>query len=85
MNSAVVRSFVNKSVGNIEEVKRESNDLRNGTMSRIDKMKMDIALIISEYDCDEVQEIQSTCANNSKSKDFTSLSESVRLIKLKNN
>ena len=37
MNSAVVRSFVNKSVGNIEEVKRESNDLRNGTMSRIDK------------------------------------------------
>ena len=63
MNSAVVRSFVNKSVGNIEEVKRESNDLRNGTMSRIDKMKRDIALIISEYDCDEVQEIQSTCAN----------------------
>ena len=52
MNSAVVRSFVNKSVGNIEEVKRESNDLRNGTMSRIDKMKRDIALIISEYDCD---------------------------------
>ena len=29
MNSAVVRSFVNKSVGNIEEVKRESNDSRN--------------------------------------------------------
>lgn len=85
MNSAVVRSFVNKSVGNIEEVKRESNDLRNGTMSRIDKMKRDIALIISEYDCDDVNEIQSACSNKSKSKDFTSLSESVRLIKLKNN
>lgn len=85
MNSAVLRSFVNKSVGNIEEVKRESNDLRNGTMSRIDRMKKDIALIISEYDCDDVYEIQSSCSNKSKSNDFTSLSESVRIIKLKNN
>ncbi len=72
------------SMGSIDEIKKESDEIRTGTMNEINKLEKDIALIIAEYD-DELA--QSAHIDKSKFKVETSdvnLSDSVRMIKIRN-
>lgn len=71
------------SMGSIDEIKKESDEIRTGTMNEINKLEKDIALIIAEYD-DELA--QSAHIDKSKFKVETSdvnLSDSVRMIKIR--
>lgn len=71
------------SMGSIDEIKKESDEIRTGTMNEINKLEKDIALIIAEYD-DELA--QSAHIDKSKFKGETSdvnLSDSVRMIKIR--
>ncbi len=70
-----------------EDIRRESDALRTGTHSRIAEMKREISLLISEYD-DRAEEEQETVVRPNEAKvtgeEFEPLSNSVRIIKLKN-
>lgn len=66
----------------IDDLKRESDEIRSGTLDRISEMKRDIAILIAEYD------VESACLENINSdtnSNQTPLSESVRQIKLRSN
>lgn len=70
--------------GKIDDIKKESDEIRNGTMDKINEMERDIALIIAEYDDDVAKS-----ADIDKKK-FVSdtvkearLSDSVRMIKIR--
>ncbi len=77
----------NKAVvlGDINSIIKESDEIRNGTMNKINELERDIALIIAEYDDDIVKsadidkEKYISCL-----KDSEELSNSVRMIKIKN-
>ncbi|MCI5892550.1 MAG: hypothetical protein MRZ66_04010 [Clostridiales bacterium] len=71
--------------GDINDIKKESDEIRNGTLNKINELERDIALIIAEYD-DSIAE----SANIDKTKyvkgsrDESRLSDSVRMIKIRN-
>ena len=69
-----------------DEIRRESDALGRGTLSRIAEMKREIALLISEFDERAEEERDIVRANEAKvtGDDFEPLSNSVRIIKLKN-
>lgn len=89
MNVVAVEDFSQPSfmVGDIDDIKKESNEIRSGTMSRIDEMKREIALLIAEYDEDSNSDDYETNDLDQDSMTFEDnerLSDSVRIIKLKN-
>ena len=72
-------------LGSIDEIKKESDEIRNGTMDKISEMERDIALIIAEYDDDVAK------SPDIDKKKYISgigeearLSDSVRMIKIRN-
>lgn len=63
----------------IDNIKKESDEIRSGTLNRINEMKRDIAILIAEYDGSECPEN----VNDDTKPSQTPLSESVRRIKLR--
>lgn len=73
------------SAGSIDKIKQESDKLRSGTKAKINELERDIALIIAEYD-DEIA--QSAHIDKSKfvtDDEASTLSDSVRMIKIRKN
>lgn len=69
----------------IDEIIKESNELRSGTLSKINELEHDIALIIAEYDDDIVKSADIDKEKYLMSlKESEGLSSSVRMIKIKN-
>lgn len=70
----------------VDEIRRESDVLRSGTLNRIDEMKREISMLISEYDEGAAEEREIVNRPNETQvtgDDFEPLSNSVRIIKLK--
>lgn len=84
MRTASVRNLDYVKMGSIDEIRHESDVLRNGTLCRIDEMKREIELLIAEYDESHDEEIGYTPITKVTGDDFEPLANSVRVIKLKN-
>ncbi len=84
LRAATVRNLDYVKMGSIDEIRHESDILRNGTLCRIDEMKREIELLIAEYDGSLDDEMAYTPITKVTGDDFEPLANSVRVIKLKN-
>ena len=64
---------------NIDDIVQEAEIVRNGTQNRMDEMRREISLLIAEYDSEK-----NSSDGSAKDGGFEPLSNSVRLVKLKN-
>ncbi len=64
---------------NIDDIVQEAEIVRNGTQNRMDEMRREISLLIAEYDSEK-----NSSDGSARDGGFEPLSNSVRLVKLKN-
>lgn len=89
MRAAAVNVFSERRSGRAicEDLRRDPDALRSGTLSRIAEMKREISLLINEFNENTEEERELTIHPNEAkvtSDEFEPLSNSVRIIKLKN-